>query len=59
MAGVGEALGLNQYLRAGMRMYQNQREFRVAGSLLDRATGQPGTHWTSTKVLNALKELFR
>jgi len=59
VAGAGEALGLNQYLRAGMRMYRGQREFRVSGSLLDRATGQSGTHWTSTKVLNALKDLFK
>lgn len=59
VAGAGEALGLNQYLRAGMRTFRGEREFRIAGKALDWITGKEGTHWTSTKVLNAIKDLMK
>jgi hypothetical protein len=59
VAGAGEALGLNQYLRAGMRTYQGQREFRVAGKVVDWVAGEERVHWTSTKVLNAIKSLMK
>ncbi len=54
VAEAGESLGLNQYLRAGMRFYRGEREFRIAGKLLDAITGEEGTHWTSTKLFEAI-----
>jgi RHS repeat-associated protein len=58
-AGAGEALGLNQYVRAGMRTYRGQREFRVAGKFVDWLADEERTHWTSTKVLNVIKSLTK
>jgi uncharacterized protein RhaS with RHS repeats len=59
VAGAGESLGLNQYLRAGMRNFKGGREFRIAGKLLDALTGEEGTHWTSAKLLQAIKDFFK
>jgi RHS repeat-associated protein len=59
VAGAGEALGLNQYLRAGMRTFRGQREFRISGRILDWLTRKEGTHWTSAKVLEAIKNLIK
>ena len=58
VAGAGEALGLNQYLRAGMRTFRGQREFRVAGKLVDLLR-EERAHLTSTKVLKAIKTLIK
>ena len=58
VAGAGEVLGLNQYLRAGMRTFRGEREFRVAGKVIDWLAREKGTHWTSTKVVDAIKSLF-
>jgi hypothetical protein len=58
-AGAGEALELNQYLRAGMRTYRGEREFRISGKFLDWVTGKEGAHWTSAKVLAAIMKLIK
>lgn len=59
-----EIVESGQYLRAGIRTFRNQREFRVSGKLLDwltgnKGAGNKGTHWTSTKLLKWIKELLR
>ena len=59
VAGVGESLGLNQYLRAGMRTFQNERQLRISGKILDAITGEKETHWTSTKVIKAISEWLK
>lgn len=53
------AVKSGQYLRAGMRTYRNQREFRVSGKRLDWKTVEVGTHWTSAKLMKAIKDLMK
>jgi len=40
----GGWLNSGRYIRIGFSRYGGRRSFRIAGELIDRLTGQPGTH---------------